>query len=201
MRTGAAPALARALWLKHRPGIARVTSPPWSKSARAGPKATPRTWPLARRPCSSPRLEVAVLMSALANGGTVLIAAPGRAHRTAGPAHRRARHGSSPSGVVRDHLGVSARSMDILHQAMLADTEDPEGTGKRAAVPGLHICAKTGTAQVQTSSGHTHRATPPGLLSFATYDKPQYAVVVMIENGASRRRHLRPHRRQDLRGH
>ena len=36
-----------------------------------------------------------------------------------------------------------------MHDAMLADTEDSDGTGTEAAVPGLRICAKTGTAQVQ----------------------------------------------------
>ena len=35
-----------------------------------------------------------------------------------------------PSGVVRDELGVHPRSLKILHDAMLAETEDPEGTGR-----------------------------------------------------------------------
>jgi cell division protein FtsI/penicillin-binding protein 2 len=128
-------------------------------------------------------LEVAVLMSALANGGTVL--------KPRLVAHIEAQDPLTggtprlfPDSVVLDHLGVSARSMQILHQAMLADTEDPEGSGRAAAVPGLHICAKTGTAQVQNTSGHTtHDITWFG--SFANYNDPHYAVVVMIEHGAS----------------
>jgi peptidoglycan glycosyltransferase len=71
-----------------------------------------------------------------------------------------------------------------MHEAMLADTEDPDGTGRSAAVPGLRICAKTGTAQVQDERnlliGHT-----TWFASFAPYEKPHYAVVVMVENGVS----------------
>jgi cell division protein FtsI/penicillin-binding protein 2 len=67
---------------------------------------------------------------------------------------------------------------------MLADTEDPDGTGKMAAVPGLRICAKTGTAQVQDEY-NVKTGLTTWFASFAPYEKPQWAVVVMIENGFS----------------
>jgi len=89
-----------------------------------------------------------------------------------------------PRGQVRDHLGISARTVKIMHDAMLGDTEDPDGTGTKARVPGLRICAKTGTAQVQDERnlliGHT-----TWFASFAPYEQPRYAVVVMVENGVS----------------
>jgi len=86
------------------------------------------------------------------------------------------------SGLVRDHLGVSARSLKILHDAMLAETEDPEGTGRPAVVPGLRICGKTGTAEIMdTHNIRIGRTT--WFASFAPYENPRYAVVVMVENG------------------
>ena len=42
-----------------------------------------------------------------------------------------------PSGQVRDELGVHPRSLRILREAMLADVESAEGTGRAAAVEGL----------------------------------------------------------------
>jgi cell division protein FtsI/penicillin-binding protein 2 len=72
----------------------------------------------------------------------------------------------------------------IMHDAMLGDTEDSDGTGTKACVPGLRICAKTGTAQVQDEhnvlTGHT-----TWFASFAPYVQPRYAVVVMVENGVT----------------
>ena len=89
-----------------------------------------------------------------------------------------------PRGRVRDHLGLSARTVKIMHDAMLGDTEDADGTGTKACVSGLRICAKTGTAQVQDEhnvlTGHT-----TWFASFAPYDQPHYAVVVMVENGVT----------------
>ncbi len=64
---------------------------------------------------------------------------------------------------------------------MLGETEDAEGTGKAAVVPGLHICGKTGTAQVQNSAnrliGYNF-----WFASFAPYENPKYAVVVMVQS-------------------
>jgi penicillin-binding protein 2 len=128
-------------------------------------------------------LQVAVLTAAVANGGDVLwprlVDRVESADTTQGlpPV-------VFPRGRVRDKLGVSPRTIKILHDAMLGDTEDPDGTGTQACVPGLRICAKTGTAQVQDErnvlTGHT-----TWFASFAPYEQPRYAVVVMVENGAS----------------
>jgi penicillin-binding protein 2 len=128
-------------------------------------------------------LQVAVVISALANGGKVLW--PRLVDRLE---PHDSSTGEQPvvfaSGRVRDELGVSQRSMKILLEAMLADTEDPQGTGKGAAVPGLRICGKTGTAEIQNErSADTGQTT--WFASFAPYENPRWAVVVMVEDGQS----------------
>ena len=125
-------------------------------------------------------VQMAVMTAAIANGGKVLwprlvdriepqdLAAGGTAT-------------NFPSGVVRDELGVHPRSLQILREAMLADVGSSEGTGTAAAVAGLQICGKTGTAQVQDAHnklvGHNF-----WFASFAPYENPRYAVVVMVES-------------------
>jgi cell division protein FtsI/penicillin-binding protein 2 len=78
---------------------------------------------------------------------------------------------------------VSERTIKILRDAMLGDTEDADGTGTKACVPGLRICAKTGTADVQDVHNAKIGKTT-WFASFAPYEQPRYAVVVMVENGA-----------------
>jgi penicillin-binding protein 2 len=85
---------------------------------------------------------------------------------------------------VRDELGVSRRSLDLVRAAMLADVEDADGTGRAAQVPGFRVCGKTGTAEVQNESGNTVDQTV-WFTSFAPYENPRYAVVVMVEHGSS----------------
>ena len=128
-------------------------------------------------------LQIAVLTAAIANGGEVLW--PRLVDRIEAPDSTLGVPPMVfPRGRVRDHLGLSARTVQIMHDAMLGDTEDADGTGRKAAVPGLRICAKTGTAQVQdernTLTGHT-----TWFASFAPYEQPRYAVVVMVENGVT----------------
>jgi len=90
-------------------------------------------------------------------------------------------------GRVRDNLGVKPSSIRILQEAMLDDTENPEGTAYQAfrgsAVDSeLRVCGKTGTAQNEINGGITYTT---WFLSFAPYEHPRYAVVVMVENGSS----------------
>jgi penicillin-binding protein 2 len=128
-------------------------------------------------------LQMAVLTAAIANGGTVLRPRfvdriePQDPTFTEQIVH-------VPKHQVRDTLGVQPRNLKILQEAMLADVIDADGTGRRAAVPGMQICGKTGTAQV-TDERNKLVDHITWFVSFAPYQQPRYAVVVMIESGGS----------------
>jgi penicillin-binding protein 2 len=126
-------------------------------------------------------MQMAVAYAAIANGGTVLWPRLVERIEPQDPASGGAVT-NFPAGLVRDHLGVSVRNLKILHDAMLAETEDPEGTGRPAAVPGLRICGKTGTAEIMDTHNRKIGRTT-WFASFAPYEHPRYAVVVMVENG------------------
>jgi len=123
-------------------------------------------------------LQVAVMISAVANGGRVFWP------RLVARLEPQDPFGNDQpvvfqAGRIHDELKVSRRTLDLIREAMLADVEDAEGTGKRAFVPGMRICAKTGTAQIMIGRkvvGHTI-----WFASFAPYGDPRYVVVVMLE--------------------
>jgi cell division protein FtsI/penicillin-binding protein 2 len=120
------------------------------------------------------------MTSAIANGGKVLWPRLVERIEPQDPASGEITT-NFPSGLLRDELGVRPRSLQILREAMLADVQSSEGTGTAAAVDGLQICGKTGTAQVQDEHnrtiGHNY-----WFASFAPYENPKYAVVVMVES-------------------
>jgi penicillin-binding protein 2 len=128
-------------------------------------------------------VQMAVAYSAIANGGKVLWPRLVERIEPQDPASGEAAT-NFPSGVVRDELGVQPRSLKILQDAMLAETEDAEGTGHPAVVTGLRICGKTGTAQVEDEHNRVVDDTT-WFASFAPYENPKYAVVVMVESGSS----------------
>ncbi len=137
-------------------------------------------------------LQMAVLAAAIANGGKVLRPRLVDRIQPADP------NSGEPTEVLpyprlRDELGVKPRNLEILRQAMLADTEDPEGTAYAAfhehdratpALTRLRVCGKTGTAQVMNERNQVvdHNT---WFLSFAPYEQPRYAVVVLVESGGS----------------
>ena len=128
-------------------------------------------------------IQMAVMICAIANGGKVLwprlVDRIEPQDRTSGEAASR-----FPAGVVRDELGVHPRSLKILRDAMRDDVGSSEGTGTAAAVEGMQVCGKTGTAQVQDAS---NKLTGYNFwfASFAPYENPRYAVVVMVESEGS----------------
>lgn len=128
-------------------------------------------------------IQMAVMTSAIANGGKVLwprlVARIDPQDPTIGQSTT-----IFPQGRVRAELGVSPRSLRIVREAMLADVEDQEeGSGKLAAVPGLRIGGKTGTAEVTEGTRVVDHIV--WFVSYAPVEQPKYVVVVMVESGAS----------------
>ena len=66
---------------------------------------------------------------------------------------------------------------------MRDDVALDEGTGKNARVKDFAVCGKTGTAEVKAGNRLLDRIT--WFASFAPFESPRYAVVVMVESGAS----------------
>lgn len=134
-------------------------------------------------PISVTPLQMAVVTAAVANGGKVFrprlvrgILPPETAPFEA-PA-------MMPPAEVRTDLKIQKKHLQALHDAMLADVEDDDGTGRAAAIPGFRICGKTGTAQV-TNQGNEVVDHTTWFACFAPYEDPTYAVVVMVESGGS----------------
>ena len=128
-------------------------------------------------------LQMAVMTASIANGGKVLWP---RLVKAIVPKDSsiRAPRVETPESRLRDRLNVRPEHLRALQEAMLADVEDPDGTGRAAATESVRICGKTGTAQITDLNnrvvGHT-----AWFISYAPYVHPQVAVVIMVEGGRS----------------
>jgi len=87
-----------------------------------------------------------------------------------------------PAGQLERDLQLNPVHLDLIRKAMLADVEEEGGTGKAAYIPGMGISGKTGTAQIRVHGRLDHIT---WFVSFAPFDNPRYAVVVMVESGSS----------------
>ena len=127
-------------------------------------------------------IQIAVLTAAVANGGKVFwprLVLRAENYDGSEPVE------AFPPGRVRDNLGVSPRSLRIIHEGMLADVESAEGTGHKVAVPGWRIAGKTGTAEVEHNGRKDKSLKDTWFVSFAPEDNPRYVVVAMVEGGLS----------------
>ncbi|MEW6304412.1 MAG: penicillin-binding protein 2 [Verrucomicrobiota bacterium] len=127
-------------------------------------------------------LQMAVMTAAVANGGKVLrprlVDRLEPADPYSGEAVIRL-----PPAEVRSELGVSPRNLQIVRDAMLADVEHSDGSGRPAHVDGFRVCGKTGTAENKIGNTLQHKTT--WFASYGPYEKPRYAVLVMVERGVS----------------
>ena len=117
---------------------------------------------------SATPLQMALVAAAIANHGVVK--AP----------HLMAEVRDSQGNVIQTETGndwvspVSAEVADELRGMMVGVVNG--GTGTRAAIPGVQVAAKTGTAQTGLKTAHAWT------VAFAPADAPTVAVAVIIEN-------------------
>ena len=87
---------------------------------------------------------------------------------------------------IRVHLSAPPQQIEFVRRAMLGAVQDFSGTAHPAAVSGLNVAGKTGTAEYDvTVDGKPQRLKRVWFMGFAPYDQPQVALAVLIEDGSS----------------
>jgi penicillin-binding protein 2 len=120
-------------------------------------------------------LQMANLAATLANGGTRW--RPFVVKRIT-ESHGAVVEEKQPQVAAR--LSARPTNIEIVRQSLRAVVT--RGTGRLAAVGGLSVAGKTGTAEFQTRDGRINRA---WFIGFAPYEQPTVALAVVIEDGDS----------------
>jgi penicillin-binding protein 2 len=133
---------------------------------------------------SATPLQMARVMAVIANGGRLV-----RPHLTRGT------EAPLPLGIRPETIAAVKEGL----RAVVA-----EGTGRRARLPTVEVCGKTGSAQVVASarlakSPNAFELLPHGwFLAFAPADDPRIALAVLVEHGRSGAESAAPVARQIL---
>jgi penicillin-binding protein 2 len=127
-------------------------------------------------------LQMTVVASTIANGGTTY--RPRLISRIVASDGTVVRDESKPEVLHR--LNMAPRDVEVVRRGMRDVVNEPEGTGKAAALDDQVVAGKTGTAQFATRyNGQAVKDQRTWFMSFAPFDKPRYAIVVMVEGGES----------------
>lgn len=114
-------------------------------------------------------LQMAVYTAALANGGTLYQPHAVRA------VYSKSRRKRERVPIVHRSIAVDPQYFDIVRNGMRLVVQ--AGTARGAAVPGIDVCGKTGTAQNPHGQDHSW------FVCYAPANNPTIALCVMVENG------------------
>jgi penicillin-binding protein 2 len=86
-----------------------------------------------------------------------------------------------PVTLVR-RLPIAPETMQLVRRGMHDVVMAPTGTGKRASIPGVEMAGKTGTAEYGEKEDRKKHG---WMILFAPYDKPRYAVAMVVDDAVS----------------
>jgi penicillin-binding protein 2 len=122
-------------------------------------------------------LQMALMTATLANGGTV--------YRPRLVTGLRDWQGTIltnyPVVKVRD-LPLAPPVMQAVRQGMHDVVMAPTGTGRRAGIPGVEMAGKTGTAEYGQKEDRKKHG---WMIVFAPFDRPRYAVAMVVDDAVS----------------
>lgn len=156
-----------------------VPTPAWKRERGLGPWVGGDTvdYAIGQAMLAATPMQVCAAIGAIANGGTVY--APELVHSVT----RYTAHGAAPpevvAPVVRHRLNLSRDVLNTIRSSMEAVTEQG-GTGRLAALPGIRVAGKTGTAQRRRKGEMVDDAWYVG---YAPAEDPRIVVCVRIEEG------------------
>lgn len=128
-------------------------------------------------------LQMAVMTSAVANGGNVFwprIVAGWESTLPNGDSVFE----SKPVGRIRGKLNVSLKHIKTLQDAMLADVANSRGSGASCKISGYLVAGKTGTAETGFRI-NGRRVKHTWFVAYAPFENPRYTVTVFIDDGIS----------------
>lgn len=122
-------------------------------------------------------LQMALVAATLANGGTVY-----RPRLVLGLRDSKGNALTNyPATAVR-HVPVAPEIMSAVRQGMHDVIMAPTGTGQRARIPDVEMAGKTGTAEYGEKEDRKKHG---WMILFAPYDKPRYAVAMVVDDAVS----------------
>jgi cell division protein FtsI (penicillin-binding protein 3) len=75
---------------------------------------------------------------------------------------------------------LSSKTVSLMKEALRGVVE--KGTGRKAAIAGVHVFGKTGTAQRLTQKGYSKKDYNASFVGFFPAEKPRYAMIVVVYN-------------------
>jgi len=133
-------------------------------------------------------LQMAMVAATIANGGTCYyprlidkVVAPDGQVIDSEPVKVR-------SNLIKD-AGLTPEQIEHVRHGMWRVVNEDGGTARKArlSTPGVQAAGKTGTAQVWRIDANGQKVKDNNVLfiAFAPYDKPKYALCILIQNGKS----------------
>ena len=121
-------------------------------------------------------LQMAAYCAAVANGGTLyrprlVLARGGRGTW---------KRDLTPGERVNE-MNWDARTLALVRGGMRDVIHAPNGTGKRAMIPGIAMAGKTGSAEYGPSNSLKYG----WMIVFAPFEAPHYAVAIVVEDAVS----------------
>jgi penicillin-binding protein 2 len=78
--------------------------------------------------------------------------------------------------------GIKPADFELIRKGMWMAVNQPGGTAGRVKIPDIEVAAKTGTAQAVDNGKKSNNS---WMISFAPYDKPKYAICILVQNAGS----------------
>ena len=126
-------------------------------------------------------LQMAMAVAAIANGGTLYRPRLVKKWRHAPDEDYR----ETPTWA-NHRIDVPVEALDLVRGGMFDVVQHPNGTAKKARVPGVDIAGKTGSAQYRKRvDGEVVDSVHTWMISYAPFDFPRYAVAFLVEDGIS----------------
>jgi penicillin-binding protein 2 len=160
-----------------KPGLIPMVQPPRTRHGRGWQAGDTINISIGQGRLLVTPLQVARMMSAVANGGVLwkprLVQRVERADGTLA---------YSSSSKMTGQVDLSPAVWAFLRHA-LTGVVNEGGTGAAARIPGILVAGKTGTAQSIAKSDASKGQDHAWFASFAPADDPQVVVVVLVERG------------------